>query len=207
MKSFKAIVESNYSKNYPSEKNDLTPLRDRLEKHYTGYNQEEQTWLNGYTSSSKTINSHHWKIHKGEEISPTAKEKIEYRTSYIDSALAKHKTPHPLTVFSGMRSDPRERKDEKGIVYHPAYLSTSVNKSIAKDFGRHDDDHGNQISHILRIRVPKGHPGAYVDHFSQSAGEHEFLLPRGLKLKHVYTQEHKIGKFEKIYEHHMEIVK
>jgi hypothetical protein len=122
-------------------------------------------------------------------------------TEVMDSGMERHKTPHKLTVYSGIKYDPGEKMDKNKIVHHPSYLSTSLDKFTAKGFSNCTTN-----KHVLKIHVPKGHPGAYVDHFSENPGEKEFILPRNTKLKYRGTQV--IGDRKgKILEHTMEIVK
>ena len=218
MKALRLIIESNYTKTYDQEFDDLNKTHAKLISHYTGYNTDENAYMRDYTGASHGINNFHWKQHKGEEVSPVSKVPYEIRSQYIDSALAKHKTPMKLTVFSGVKGDPREKMNSEGIVHNPAYLSTSLSKRMAKDFGYDGIESGKisggpevAIHHVLKIKVPKGHAGAYVDHFSKNGGEKEFILPRGMNLRHIRTQhyenydENKNYK-EIIHEHHMEIV-
>jgi hypothetical protein len=96
-----------------------------------------------------------------------------------------------------------------GIVNHPAYLSTSLDKNIAKGFAR---SHAvSSDNHILKIDVPKGHEGAYVAHIGGMSKEKEFILPRGLnmRIKSTYKRSelNKITKRKEIYNiHNMSIV-
>lgn len=43
------------------------------------------------------------------------------------------------------------------------------------------------VRHILKIHVPKGHPGAYVAPHSQHPHEREFTLPPGTKM-HIHHE-------------------
>jgi len=218
MKALRLIIESNYTKTNDQEFDDLNKTHAKLISHYTGYNADENAYMRDYTGASHGINNFHWKQHKGEEVSLVSKVPYEIRSQYIDSALAKHKTPMKLTVFSGVKGDPREKMNSEGVVHHPAYLSTSLNKRTGKDFGYDGEESGGVsggtqygVHHVLKIKVPRGHPGAYVDDFSKNKGEHEFILPRGMNLRHIRTQTFQTHNenqnyTEIIHEHHMEIV-
>jgi hypothetical protein len=99
----------------------------------------------------------------------------------LDEALHVHSTPHDFVVFSGI--DPEHAKNiiSNDRVQHPAYLSTSLAPHVAASFAKFKpDEKSNGIEgHILKIHVPKGHPGAFVGHMDATLGEHELILPRG----------------------------
>ena len=214
MKTLRTIVESDFSKPWNVERNELEHTHGQLAQHYVGYDEYQHNDVREYTGGwSKATNNHLWEKHKGEEPGESADEYYGSKIKTLDSALAKHGAPKKLTVYSGIKYDPRTRMDEKRIVQHPAYLSTSISKGMAKGFGysRNESSPLSATYHVLKIKVPKGHPGAYVDHFSKNDGEHEFILPRGMKLRYLHTQTHKNPDpnncRETIHEHHMEIVK
>ena len=137
--------------------------------------------LKNYSDSSRKRNSYLWKKHnKKEHFEPD--EGIEKKIGQTDETLKHHSTPHEIHVYSGIGYDPREKKNENNIVHHPAYLSTSLDKKIAAGFGRMNSG-GKTETHILKLKIPKGHPGAYIAEFSHIPSEKEFVLPRGLNIK------------------------
>lgn len=172
-------------------------LHQKLTNHYHKLNirNEETKAVRQYTDDSTHINQYHWEkhhgtlskdgfIHHSEYLDSLTKanshKELEAKSSLIDNALNYHKTPHELTVYSGVQSDPRNRANN-GMVHHPAYLSTSIRSKTAVGFARSNaTEHG---MHILKIKVPEGHPGAYVAHISHAPQEREFILPRGTNLK------------------------
>jgi len=132
----------------------------------------------------------------------------------LDAAINLHKTPHKLAVWSGTGIDPREHMNSEGIVHHPAYLSTSLSPYIAKGFAINSRQYkleGNELhTHLMKIHVPKGHPGAYVAHL-KNPDEKEFILPRNTKLKHIKTdtEQESFGYGSRKYfthVHHMKVV-
>ncbi len=190
---------------------DTQPLHDSLNKHYSKFSEVHKEHLRKYSDSSYGINNMLWKQYKNEPL--TANDKIELndlespKVEHIDSAIAKHKTPHELTLHAGIKYDPRKKMNAEKIVHHPAYLSTSLSHRIARGFSNTST---MKDRHVLSIKVPKGHPGAYIGEHSYSSDEREFLLPKGLNLKYTGTEsseyDHPTGRL-KVHTHHMEIVK
>lgn len=189
-----------------------------LANHYNQYTENDRmNGIRSYTGGSGhsyLINDYHWGKSAG-KTKPNAK--VEFHTKHLDSAINAHRTPEELTVHSGIKYDPRE-KMKKGMVHHPAYLSTSLNKEHAAQFagGKREYLTGEHNRHfnVLSIKVPKGHPGAYVGHIQDFASEREFILPRGSKLRHIKTETEKhyrsqsgdIKHHDVIHTHHMEVV-
>ena len=103
----------------------------------------------------------------------------ELTISGMDNLVNQHKTPHKLDVYTGinekharaLQTAAENSKTSKFKMVHPAFLSTSIDKRIAHGFGSGE--------HVIHIKVPKGHPGAYVEKHSSLPGEKEFILPRG----------------------------
>ena len=141
--------------------------------------------------------------------------------------------------------------NSEGIMHHPAYLSASIEKNIAINFGyapkyntfketkptsysykqtgnpatekeywnkpysvsKHDPEGISEFHHhILKIHVPKGSHGGYVNHISRIKDEYEFILPRGANLKHKYetVETHPLPDFPDskihIHTHHMKLM-
>jgi len=213
MKPLRTIVESNFTKDWQTEKKDVKHTNDQLSNHYKDFNEYQLHNVINYTGGfSKAINNHLWEKHQGYDPGEGANESYGEMSKQIDSALKNYGAPKKLTVYAGIKYDPRTKMDSNRIVHHPAYLSTSLTKNIAKGFGwnKSESDNKQETYHVLKIKVPKGHPGAYVEHFTKNPGEHEFILPRGMKLRHIHTQTHNIpgGVYnQNVHEHHMEIVK
>ena len=205
-------------------------LSNKLTNHYGDLlkKTEHSKALQSYTVKSYSINNDLWNNHeKKGEFSPefaahspgsakTAYLAMKENTRPLDKALKDYKTPHELSVWSSSIHDPRIKKNSEGLMHHPAYLSTSIYKPVAmnRDINSKEDDSGDYHHHILKIHVPEGHPGAYVNHISSHPGEYEFLLPRGLNLKHIHTDHQKTTIYnyykekyatKHTYIHHMEI--
>jgi len=201
MKSFKLILEEN---DYPTK---ISDLHQTLSQHYNfKNNQDHELAIKKYTDDSEDLNHYHW--NKGSVYHDPDSHK-DNETERLDAALKHHKTPHPLHVWSGTGFDPRDNANSEGIVHHPGYLSTSINKQKAKGFARFKSY--NSEMHLLKIDVPEGYKGAYVAHVSHVPQEKEFILPRGLNMRikgHTLlkTKHHKTGKSEIYHIHHMEVV-
>jgi len=235
MKALRTIIESNFRKDYNQDYKDTVHLHKKLVAHYKNFSYDHEHEIQQYTTSDMAVNSYplndyQWKKHEyaqhGKEYSI---DHLDARTNRMDSVINAHRTPNKLTVYSGIKYDPRTRMDANRIVHHPAYLSTSLMKYQAKGFGmteykkkpptkktsktREDfSTPSEEHTHVLNIKVPKNHPGAYVAAHSRLSAEKEFILPRGTNLKYIHTQHHYVedpyskGRFFHIHEHHMEVV-
>jgi hypothetical protein len=191
----------------------------RLRSHYK-FSDIHIDSIKDYTRNSKKQNNYHWERHKK---TSDRDELYEARASKLDKVLKRHRAPEDITVHTGIGYDPRNKRNAKGIVHHPAYLSTSLDKKAAVKFSekatssvyQKTPTSGEIHFHTLSVNVPKGHPGAYVDHHSSVPGEKEFILPRNTKMKMVEHHQKKEGfithkgvKYTRFYHtHKMEIVK
>lgn len=146
---------------------------------------EEKESLGTYQGTSYNINSSLWqKHHDNDAWMPFG---IKQDIHSLDSLLAKNKLPHKIVVYSGTIHDPRKKKNKEGIMHHPAYISASLDETMAESFAnkRDEDD-----KHTLAIHLPKGHYGTYLPSLSSNPDvehglntEKEVLLPRGMNLR------------------------
>jgi hypothetical protein len=182
--------------------------------HYNYENATHRAGIHNYNDShqSKLMNGYLWEKHKDPEGFPH-NETTETNIRKLDSAIHEFKTPHKLAVYSGTKHDPRELKNSEGIVHHPAYLSTSIDESVGNRFAGYNASKDNQNiahEHVLKIHVPKGHPGVYVPSKGSNAfydTEKEFILPRGTNLKHIKTETKEYPfSFKRKFIHHMKVV-
>ncbi len=183
------------------EKNERSEVVDkRIKKHYDvsykdNITPEEKSHVKKFQYDSYLVNNHHWETHKKRMPTytpPSLKSDIEETTKHMDNVINKSKTPHKLVVYSGTRHDPREIKNENNILHHPAYLSTSLSEVFASGRAKSLSGHNpNRNSHLLKIHVPKDHPGAYIPSITNEAftnqTEREFTLPRHTNLKYIKT--------------------
>lgn len=104
-------------------------------------------------------------------------EDFEKQISELDSAISKFNLTSDIVTYRGAsKSAFGGGVPEIGaIISDKAYLSTSIDKSVAQNFDK---------GYIFKINVPKGKGrGAYVDSISYHKGEREFLMKRSSKLK------------------------
>lgn len=185
MKKLEQILEIDYSGD--AKRSYL--IHNKLKDHYSNYNDYDYDSIHDYKTSdgARSVNGYLWHKHQqNPEYGDYNPEFAEENVKNLDNAVSRHKTPHKLVVYSGTRHDPRKLKNEDGIVHHPAFLSTSTKQTTAKSFAhRNSSDDINR--HILKIHLPEGHSGAYVSHVGALEDEREFILPRGLNLKHIKT--------------------
>lgn len=212
MISFKQFLKEAEFHNWDHERSDaeIEHLNSKLQEHHK-YLPSQREALETYTRDSSPINEHLWDAHIHKK--PIESDFGIY-AGHLDHAIHENKAPHDFHVYSGVPSDPRERMNKEKIVHHPAYLSTSLAHQTARGFAKAVDHkskivpnpnyetmkalnpklnigkdmHENHFNkHVLRIKVPKGHPGAYVERITDHNGEYEHILPRGLNLKHTGT--------------------
>jgi hypothetical protein len=188
-----------------------------LVKHYDGiiFNSLHRHSIKNYTKDSSDLNNHLWEEHK--KPIKSVYNSLNNVAEELNKTLHSYKTPHKLEVWSSSKIDPREKMDDKKIVHHPAFLSASIDKAIAEGrntFNTQVKENGDIHHNILKMNIPKDHPGVYVDHVSHMHGEKEFILPKGTNLKYKKTDTHEkdyynhvLGKSVKSYTHihHMSI--
>lgn len=209
MISFKLFSEAINDKKTSEETADMHKLGKHLEKHYhfgtksmdlsadrdeygspprtTPPNNSHVENIHAYTQGSLT-NRYLWNRHlKKQDINKNA----EDITNRLNHSLHFHKTPKDLTVYSSTIHNPEQKKNSEGIMHHPAFISTTIDKDYADSWFNKSYEHneeGKRIHHILKIHVPKGSPGAYVEHFTAVPGQHEFIIPKGSNLKYHHTE-------------------
>jgi hypothetical protein len=174
---------------------------DKLEKHYSQWTPTHSKTIQSYTAGPfRNVNT---RILHGETTDID-----HYSMHHMDEALKVHRTPAPMTVYSGVNSDHAQDILHSDKVHHPAYLSTSLSFHTADCFGKDTHFKPREIHrHVLQIHVPEGHPGGYVEHVTMVPQEHEFIMPRDsvLKIDHskrqTLSQDTPWGKFH-TYIHH-----
>lgn len=178
---------------------EMHELHEHLLNHYKPHElpKKDINVLKEYTGhGSEAINSELWENHQHNERWKNDKtfKKIDTDNPQIkklDKIISDHKAPKTFHVYSSTRHDPEKLKNSEGIVHHPAFLSTSISKGVAtsRDVNAKRESNGDEHLHVIHMDVPEGHPGIYVAHKSTSKyhGEKEFILPRGLNLRHIKT--------------------
>ena len=97
----------------------------------------------------------------------------------IDSALEKGKTPAPFNVFFVLDGEGVSQQLQPGMVIQVSgYRSTTINPDIVLQ-------HSQQASIpiIMQVAVPVKSAGMYIEDYSVSPEEFEFVLPRGSTIR------------------------
>jgi len=176
-------------------------------------NNSHRATISSYTTNgARFVNNYLHKTYRGKKVDDMAHYGYGVKGSHkemvkrMDDLVHKHKTPESMVVHSGIPESPHHLikqqggyENKKGAhIILPAYTSTSVSRTQAGNFSRYDDKANAELSkqgmkvhknakHMLKIYVPKGHHGAYVDHHSGNKGEREFILPRETRL-HIHHE-------------------
>lgn len=192
------------------------PIQEKLNRHFDinaehhemalhhPHDEDHKEAIQKYTASSHYLNKHlHKSAAAGEDPHGSQHWPSEHSKDIhaMDRVVHAHKTHKPFNVYTGVHREHDLHKighdqgatEKKPIkVQHHAYLSTSIDKEVAKGFGHHHTEtshidkegitHITRHVHLMKIHVPKGHHGAYVGHSSVHPNEKEFILPRGTKL-------------------------
>ncbi|WP_282804057.1 ADP-ribosyltransferase [Secundilactobacillus kimchicus] len=163
----------------------LNKTQKRAVHYYTG---------DGYTTINNAL--------RNGSCSPKTAKKIKA----LRSALWKFNLHKPLTVYRGI--DWRGLK--LSLSNHPvkvgaqycdkAFSSTSLSYGVASEFG-------NKV--LLKINVPIGRHGAYLDSISKNKGEKEYLLNPGTKMIVTRIQKATVKQNARVYifkGHHHQII-
>ena len=170
-------------------------LSDKLQQHYVKERDEESPIFR-YTQGSYELNHSLINQHK------TGQEPMEHFSEHakeLDKELGKHKLPHDMITYSGIKVDkfdPREHMDKDGMMHSPAFMSSSILPNVAQGFarsierdtlrslqGKEPTGSDQSEQHIIRFKHKKGDPGTFIEGNTKYEGEHEFLIPRNVKFK------------------------
>ena len=177
-----------------------------LTKHYASVADPHSSTLKDYTQQSYPINNALWKAHTGKSMI-TSNEPQEHKIAAMDKITHLKTTPRDMTVYSKSLHDPRELKNENGIVHHPAFMSTSVKSSLSSGYYadrnvQHKD--GEEHHHQYQINVPKGSHGVFISDKNtiDKRALGEFVLPKGGNFKYNNTETHTDDGGNKIRHYH-----
>ena len=104
---------------------------------------------------------------------------VAKNANLLTSALQQYNLKTPMTVYrgvstSGLRKSLNGEKLRVGALYDdPGFSSTSISRYTALGFGS---------KLLLKIQLPKGNTGAYIDPVSYNVGEKEFLINPGANM-------------------------
>lgn len=175
----------NYHENLPDEEK-YTFLHRELHDNQKMLTPEQSDAILNYTKSSTDINSSLIKNHKKDTPIP---DNLTDDINHLDNLTKNHELHRPITTYSGLGFDPRNHINEKGIMYSPAFMSSSINPVTADSFAKALDEKGTRkydiegsYRHMVKIRHNKGDPGYYLGDHSKLDHEKEFLIPRGVDI-------------------------
>jgi hypothetical protein len=105
--------------------------------------------------------------------------------SALDSALNKTRTPVEFFTYVGLGSDYNVADFLPGTVFSmKGFRSTTINPNVALNTNSRVSKTSNrQQTVLLQIKVKENSRGLFVEDFSSTPGESEFILPRGSKIK------------------------
>lgn len=150
-------------------KKDLINANSEMKKHYNISDSDAKA-IGQYANHLGPINH---KLIKGEALN----DRESGFVNSLDSAIRNHKAHDDLILYSGTNKDHAERLRSQEVVHHPSFISTSISPSAARSFAT------QKGGDIVKIHVPKGHPGVYIHGVTNYEGEREFVLPKGLNLR------------------------
>lgn len=103
----------------------------------------------------------------------------------LDSALDKVPAPKDFLTYVSLNENYSPADFSQGQTFRfKGFRSTSIDPGIALNFStRTNQTTRSKQTVMLQILVKKGTKGMYVDDYSATPGEAEFLLPRGTALK------------------------
>lgn len=103
----------------------------------------------------------------------------------LDSALNKVPAPQDFITYITLGDGYNIDDFGPGQTYRfKGYRSTTIDPNIALNFGSESSTASRRKQTVvLQVLVKKGSKGMYVDDYSSTPGEAEFLLPRGSSVK------------------------
>jgi hypothetical protein len=110
------------------------------------------------------------------------------QVSHLDHAIQSNRLKREAVVYHGTGFHPNEFASQhpNRHIELPTYVSTSASRKIAQQFS---EPSTYDAGHVLRIRLPKGHPALPIlDRSTYAPGsgneaEHEVLLPRNSRFR------------------------
>lgn len=161
----------------------------------TKFTPEEKSAVRDYTEYSKDIN--YMLIKRNGVPHPNHQNSVDK----LDSAINSNKIKKDMVVYSGVKFNPNDIKDENGMIRSPAYISATHNKSLALDYVP-----TQRRSHLLAIHLKAGHPAAHISKVSVWPHEGETLIGRNSTFRHIGKKRYDIGEGRTVTIHHVEAV-
>jgi len=199
-KQFMAEQDDNLNKHLGSSDDEISKKLHSDNKNIT---REHEQAVKDHSFVSRHINS--YLMQTDRKLEPKKEEHIKN----MDDMIKKNPIQHHLNVYSGISWDPRNKLDDSGHLYMPAYTSTTHNRDLANDFSF--DKSKDLTSHLMHIHLKSGDPATHISKLSSVGGEKETIIGRDNKFKHLKTDIEKYrgsgGQIMTQHVHHFEIVK
>jgi hypothetical protein len=154
------------------------------------YDENELAAIESYTGEDYLdINEKLYSLPTGipaDQIEPEfSDDDLPAKIAALDSALDKTVTPKDFLVYISLGDGYNIEDFTPGqVMRFKGFRSTTINPSIALNFGGNTKQQNRRSQTIvIQLLVPKKSKGMYVDDYSATPGEGEFLLPRGSSIK------------------------
>lgn len=178
-----------YNKNLKPE---IEQNHSNLIDHYApeNYDENELAAIEAYTGEDYIdINDKLYSLPTGvpaEQIEPEYDgDTLPSTIAGLDSALNKIATPSEMLTYISLNDSYNIADFKPGQTFRfKGYRSTTLDPNIALNFGsKGKGSSRRKQTVVIQLLVKKGSKGMYVDDFSSTPGEGEFLLPRGSSMK------------------------
>lgn len=179
-------------------------VEKHLHDHYDVKSNPDWEHIRKYTAQSEPYNTYLFRHHAehNDPYHPLSQHKDMIEG--MDRALSRHQLHIPLKVISGLKKNPGLQMGENKRLYHPGFLSTSINPRIANNFSvklkKNSNDPGNYNTpgedHHLVIHLQPGQHGAYVGKHSEFDSEKELIMPRRSIFQ---IQDHEVHPIQNLY--------
>jgi len=190
--SFKSTSADDYGEYTKNLKPEFEQTHNDLINHYVPekYDEDELAAIESYTGEDYLdINDKLYSLPAGipgNQIEPEfSDDDLPSKIAALDSALDKSTTPKEFLAYISLGSSYSLEDFAPGqTLRFKGYRSTTINPGIALNFGENtqgQNKRGQTI--IIQVLVKRGAKGMYVDDYSATPGEGEFLLPRGSSIK------------------------
>lgn len=163
-----------------------------LINHYVpeNYDEDELSAIESYTGEDYLdINDRLYSLPTGipaNKIEPEfSDDDLPLKIAALDSALKKSSSPKEFLAYISLGDGYSLEDFAPGQkIRFKGYRSTTINPNIALNFGSNTSGQNRRgQTLILQVLVKRGSKGMYVDDYSSTPGEGEFLLPRGSTIK------------------------
>lgn len=190
--SFKSTSSDDFGSYNKNLKPDIEQNHADLVNHYVPekYDENELAAIESYTGEDYLdINEKLYSLPTGipaNQIEPEfSDDDLPSKIAFLDSALNKSTAPKEFLTYISLGDGYKVEDFTPGQkVRFKGYRSTTINPNIALNFGGQTSGQNRRGQTIvIQLLVKKGAKGMYVDDYSSTPGEGEFLLPRGSVVK------------------------